>query len=96
MKLCRFYKPADLKRLCALTVFLAWAWLMVVMPAQAGQGNAGFQVSLTIVARPPAPKVTRQVISSTSPRDPPQTMLKGQVVSEGQPDHQVIVVTTEY
>ena len=36
---------------------------------------------------PPAPRVSQQVISAASTGDPPPPMFKGQVVSEGQPDH---------
>ena len=96
MKLGQFSKPAGLKRLCTLAVFLASAWSMVLMSARAGQGNASFQVALKIVARAPAPRVSEQVIFATPPGDPPHLMLKGQVVSEGQPGHRVLVITTEY
>ncbi len=77
-------------------MFLGSAWSMVLIPAQAGQGSASFQVSLTIVARAPAPKVTRQVISATSLGDPPHPLLQVRVAGDGQGGHQVIVVTTEY
>jgi hypothetical protein len=79
-----------------LAVFLASAWSMVPMSAQAGQGSASFQVGLKIVARSPAPKVSERVISSTSPGDPPHPMFKGQVVTEGPPGNQVMVVTTTF
>ncbi|MEO6973635.1 MAG: hypothetical protein ABI135_09490 [Rhodoferax sp.] len=96
MKFGQFSKPARLKLLCALAVFLASVWSVVLTSAQAGQGNASFQVALKIVARSPAPRVSEQVIFATTSGDPPHLMLKGQVMSEGQPGHRVLVITTEY
>ena len=93
---CQLPKRADLKLLCALAVFLASVWSVVVTSAQAGQGSASFQVAPKIVARPLHPRVSEQVVFATPPSDPPHLMRKGQVMSEGQPGHRVIVVTTEY
>lgn len=85
-----------MKRCHASIVFLALTSLMVLMPAQAGQGGASFQVSLRIVARPPAPIVSRQVVSATSTGELPHQVSKGEVVTEGRSGKQVIVITTTF
>ena len=77
-------------------MLLALTSMLVLMPAQAGQGGASFQVSLRIVARPPAPIVSRQVISAASPGEPPHQVFKGEVVTDGRPGKQVIVITTTF
>ncbi len=85
-----------MKRCSTSIMFPALASLMVLMPAQAGQSGASFQVSLRIVARPSAPIVSRQVISATSPGEPPHQVSKGEVVTEGRSGKQVIVITTTF
>ncbi|MGH8820630.1 MAG: hypothetical protein ACREWJ_04985, partial [Rhodoferax sp.] len=67
---------------------------MVLMSVQAGQRSASFQIALKIVARPPAPRVSQQSISATSPGEPPYPMFKDQVVAEGPSGYKPIVVTT--
>ena len=69
---------------------------MLSMSVGAGQGSASFQISLRIVARPPAPKVSQQVISAASPGYPPHPMFKDQVVTEEKSGDKFIVLKTEF
>ena len=64
--------------------------------AGAGQGNVNFQVSLRIVARPPAPKMSQRVTSNASPGDPPYPMFKDRAMTEEKSGTKLVVITTEY
>ena len=76
--------------------FLALASLMGPMSAQAGQRAASFQISLKIVARPPAPRVSQQSVPAASHNEPPLDVSNGQVVTEGRSGNQVMVITTTF
>ena len=83
-------------RCFVLTGLIGVIALMLPMSVGAGQGSASFQVSLRIVARPPAPKVSQQVTSNASPGDPPYPVFKHRVMTQEQFSAKLIVVTTEY
>lgn len=84
------------KRCFASTIFIALATLMQPMSVGAGQGSASFQISLRIAAPPPAPMVSRQVISAASPGYPPHPMFKDQVMTEEKSGDKFIVLKTEF
>ena len=84
------------KSVCLAAVFLGVASSMLPMSAGAGQGSASFQISLRLVAPPPAPMVSRQVISAASPGYPPHPMFKDQVVTEEKFGDKFIVLKTEF
>ena len=69
---------------------------MLAMRALAGQSSAHFQVSLRIVPRPPAPKLSQQVVFPGLPGDPPHPMLKDRVTTQGKAGDKLIVITTEF
>lgn len=96
MKQLYFFKLESLKRICLSVIVLAFASSMVSMSVGARQGNAGFQVSLKIVARAPAPRVTQQVISAASPGYPVHPVFEGRAVTEEKSGQAFIVLTTEF
>ena len=84
------------KRCFASTIFIALVTLMQPMSVGAGQGSTSFQVSLRIVAPPPAPKVSQKVISAASPGYPPHPMFRDRVVAEEKSGDKFIVLKTEF
>ena len=70
--------------------------LMLPMWVLAGQGGTNFQVSLRIVARPPAPKLNQQVISPALPGDPAYPMFKDRVTTQQNSGAQFTMLTTEF
>ncbi|QDL36636.1 hypothetical protein [Rhodoferax sediminis] len=89
-------RPAGWKSVCLAAVFLGVASSMLPMSVGAGQGSASFQISLRIVARPPAPQVSQQVISAGSPGYPPHPMFKSQVMIEQKSGDKFIILKTEF
>lgn len=88
--------PMEAMRCFVSTGLIGLTALMLPMSVGAGQGSASFQVSLRIVARPPAPKVSQKVISAASPGDPPYPMFKDRVMTEEKSGAKFIVITTEF
>lgn len=72
---------ASVPRRCLVSAaFLAAVVSVLPVAAQAGQGHASFQVTLTIVARPPAPRVIDHSVFAAAPDFPVYPMLKNDVV----------------
>ncbi|WP_144264431.1 hypothetical protein [Polaromonas sp. C04] len=88
--------PMEATRYFVSTGVIGLTVLMLPMSVGAGQGSASFQVSLRIVARPPAPKVSQKVISAASPGDPPHPMFKDRVMTHETSEVQFTIVTTEF
>jgi hypothetical protein len=86
----------DALRCFVSTGLIGLTALVLPMSVGAGQGSASFQVSLRIVARPPAPKMSQKVISAASPGDPPYPMFKDRVMTEEKSAAKFIVITTEF
>lgn len=61
------------------TAALSLAASLAAISVEAGQANGSFQVGIKIVARPLAPKVSREVISPASPGYPPHPAAKVQL-----------------
>ena len=70
--------------------------LTLPMWALPGQGSTNFQVSLTIVARPPPHKVNQQVTSNAWPGDPPCPMFNQRVMTKEKSGAKLVVITTEF
>lgn len=75
---------------------LSLAASLASVPAQAGRASGSFQVSIKIVAPPPAPKVTREAVSAVSPGNPPHPAVKRQVAIQDNAGTRFIVLKTEY
>ena len=78
------------------TGVLGMTALMLPMWVLADQGSTSFQVSLRIVARPPAPDLRQQVISAALPGNPPYSMLNDRVMTQQKSGVQFTMLTTEY
>ena len=88
--------PMEAVRYFVSAGLIGLAALMLPMSVGAGQGSNHFQVFLRIVARPPAPKVSQQVISAASPGDPPHPIFKDRVTTQETSEVQFTIVTTEF
>lgn len=91
-----FSGPMEAKRYFISTGLIGLTALMSPMPAGAGQGSAHFQVSLRIVARPPAPKLSQQVVSAEWPGDPPYPVFKAQPMAQEKSGAKFIILTTKF
>ena len=83
-------------RYCFATGLIGCSALLLPLSVAAGQDSTHFQVSLRIVARPPAPKVSQQVTSNASPGDPPHPMFKDRVMTKEKSAAKLVVITTEF
>ncbi len=86
----------NVKRCFVSSVVIALAASTLPAVVQAGQGRASFQVTLTIVARQPAPRVSEQVLSVTSLGKPPYPIRKDWVLTEQKSGNKLIVLETEF
>ena len=84
-------------RYCFATGLIGCSALLLPLSVTAGQDSTHFQVSLRIVARPPAPKVSQQVVSNASPGEPPHLpTLKDRVKTAVKAGAGLVVITTEF
>jgi len=91
-----FTGPMEAMQYLASTGVMGLTALILPMSVGAVQGSTHFQVSLRIVARPPAPKVSQQVVSAASPGNPPHLMFNDRVMTEEKSGATLIVITTEF
>lgn len=88
--------PMEATRYFVSTGVIGLTVLMLPVSVGAGQGSTNFQVSLRIVARPPAPKVTHQLISAASRGEPRHPMFKDWVTTQQKSGAQFTMLTTEF
>lgn len=96
MKQHTLTSPKEAMRYFVSTGLIGLTALMLPTAVGAGQGGASFQVSLRIVARPPAPKVSQQVISAASPGNPSHPIFKDRVTTKENAGAKLVVITTEF
>ncbi len=88
---------AAMRRRLVPAVVMAFAASTPPISARAGQDRATFELTLTIVARQPAPRVVGQTISIASPGMPPYPLSSTRIVPSPDPSGgQIILLVTEF
>ncbi len=87
---------AAMRRRLVPAVVMAFAASTPPISARAGQDRATFELTLTIVARQPAPRVIERSASTVSPGLPAYPVLNDQGVTRENSGSDIIVLETEF
>ncbi len=85
-----------MRRCLVSAVVMAFAASTPPISARAGQDRATFELTLTIVARQPAPRVIERSASTVSPGLPAYPVLNDQGVTRENSGSDIIVLETEF
>lgn len=87
---------AALRRSFVSVALVSAAASTLCVAAHAGHDRATFQVALTILARPPAPRVIQRSIFAAIPGIPPYPISRDQVLRSKQSGAPIILLVTEF